>query len=330
MRSLLRADTGFACNHIASIKFNRFSAHAAVVAATLLTTLTSAAAADPAKRFTDAAMIEQARSAARGEAKEESPIINIGRSPAEQRALEEQRDAELATLIERLKQTQAAAKAKKSTPTDTARAPIQMPWSTEVSKAPTTDYAPEQRSALGSRPHENYDTRDSAETRGRATILLVMNPQAQGRRLRAPEPILCVEYGCYVSTGAQAPSTFLSFRQATGPFGRLGRGAGACASTETCVFRGIDLGHSGSTPVQPVDLRFARPDRKMLRDIVADESCRMISGRLSCSRPVRTEDYTMWVVPERLASTIGPDALDDAVVTKLQTATSADLPWLAR
>jgi hypothetical protein len=327
MRSLLRADYGFACNHIASVKFNGLSFHAAVVVATLLTSVPAASAADRAKRFTDAAMIEEARRAARGEAIDETafetPVINIGRSPAEQRALEAKRDSELSALIERLKQNQAAVKVKKSAPTsDTARVTIQLPWSTEVSKVSATDLAPEKRSALGALTHDIYDTRDTADTRGRATILLVMNPQVDGRRLRAPEPILCVEYGCYVSTGTQAPSTFLSFRQATGPFGRLGRGAGVCASRETCV--------SGSTPVQPVDLRFARPDRKMLRDIVADESCRMISGRLSCSRPVRTEDYTMWVVPERIASAIGPDALDAAVVTKLQTASSADLPWLTR
>ncbi len=336
MRSLLCASQSLASNSFSSSRLSRLGTHAIVAAATLLTA-TAASANDQfndrAKRFSDAAMIDEARRATAADAAPaaaEQKSVGIGRSPEEQRALEAKREADLAKLMSRLKETQARVALRKPTAPPAERSPGDLPWSTTIAVAPFQDLAPEKRSGLGVRPRDNDQQGDTAETRGRATILIVMNPSANGRRPRAPDPILCVEYGCYISTGAQAPATFMTFSQATGPFGRIGRGAGACSNTDVCVFRSIDLGVAGSTPVQPVDLRFARPDRKYLRDVVADTSCRMISGRLSCSRPVRTEDYTMWVVPERIAANIGPEALSEATAARLQTAASADLPWLSR
>ena len=314
-------------------KANRTTVVSALFAAPLITALALASlpAAADTQRFRDDAMLEQARRAAAGPATTPLDVtVNIGRTPEEQQKLEQRRDAEIKDLIDRLKQAELARKSNGKDKTIAARPDTSVPsggsWSTETVTAPPANFDTSKRTALGARPDHRDSGGDDAYTRGRATILLVMNRET-ARSRRTSDPILCLEYGCYISSGPQAPAGFFNFNQAMGPFGRLGRGAGACDGTDVCVFRGVDLGLSGATLVQPVTLRMGRPDRRHLRDVVADNSCRMIAGQLNCSRPVRAEGYTLWAVPERLASRIGPEALEAAVMSGLVTGRTAELPW---
>lgn len=297
----------------------RFSAAFVAIA------IASSAAVADATSFRDDAMLDTARRAAHGPATRPLDVtVNIGRTPEEQKKLEDRRDAELNALIAKLKQSEATRKSK-AVAADT---PQIAPWSTEViaARPDRSDFG--QRSTLGARPDERDMSGDDAYTRGRATVLLVMHRPHHNRR--AADPILCLEYGCYISSGAQAPASMFNFSQALGPFGRIGRGAGACANSDICVFRGIDLGSAGTTMIQPVNLRDGRPDRRHLRDVVADQSCRMVGPALSCNRPIRTEAYTMWVVPERIAGRIGPEALERAAYAGLTTAAVDELPWQKR
>jgi hypothetical protein len=93
------------------------------------------------------------------------------------------------------------------------------------------------------------------------------------------------------------------------------------------VFRDVDLG-AASTLVQPIDLKLVRHDRREQREVAIDQTCKLIEGRLSCSRPVRTATYTLWIVPEHVAREVGSDKLADAVSDGLMTSRTAELPWV--
>jgi colicin import membrane protein len=78
------------------------------------------------------------------------------------------------------------------------------------------------------------------------------------------------------------------------------------------VFRNVDLG-GRSAEVQPIDLRVLRHDRRELRAVEADRTCRVMSGQLTCRRPVIADSYTLWIVPESIAERAGAMALETAV-----------------
>jgi hypothetical protein len=273
-------------------------------------------------RFGEHELLETARKAAT--ATENRPV-NIGMPPADElRVLEVRREAELKRLSEKLKR---AADARGPKPADVITQPE---WATEVVAAPAEGLDAKLRSALGAQP-ENGTAADSPDfgLKGRATILMVLATASDGRPLnseRAADPILCLQDGCYVSNGPQAQASYHSFGQSLSLAGRIGRGAGACNHARTCVFRDVDLG-AATTLVQPIDLKLVRHDRREQREVSIDQTCKLIDGRLSCSRPVRTGTYTLWIVPEHLAREIGADRLANAVSDGLMTSRTAELPW---
>ena len=278
-------------------------------------------------RFSDSGLLDAARNAAAtsgGNAASNSSngVVNIGIPPPDElRVLEARREAELKRLSDKLKRA-SAARAQQPSPVPTTPA-----WATEVAITTAEEPVVEKRFSLGARPSQDVDF--AIGRGGRATVLMVMAPtDLRGRDAeRGADPILCVSAGCYVSNGAQAPATYHSFNDSLSLGGRFGRGAGDCNHSAVCVYRNVDLG-TGPAMVQPINLRLVRHDRREQREVTVDESCRVIDGRLSCSRPVRTSSYTLWVVPEALARDIGPELLASAVSSGLRTAQTAELPWI--
>lgn len=292
--------------------------------------LTSVAfAAEPTAdslRYSDNGLLDAARSAAATSASSSptatNTIVNIGMPPADElRVLEARREAELKRLSEKLKRASAARKPQQT------ELPAVPEWATEVAAAPVEDVMVAKRFGLGARPSQDVDF--SLGRGGRATVLMVLTtPEPRARNAeRGADPILCVTVGCYVSNGAQAPASYHSLDQSLSIGGRLGRGAGDCNHSTVCVYRNVDLG-TGPAMVQPINLRFVRHDRREQREVSVDDSCRVIGGHLSCSRPVRGSSYTLWVVPEALARDIGPEMLTSAVSNGLRTAQTAELPWI--
>ncbi len=285
------------------------------------TSVASAADAPAANRYAEHELLDAARKAAT--ATENRPV-NIGVPPADElRVLEVRRDAELKRLSDKLRR---AAEARGPKPVEVITQPA---WATEVVAAPLDDLDLKQRSALGARG-DNGSAAASPEfgLKGRATVLMVLATN-DGRPItseRAADPILCLTDGCYVSNGPQAQSSYHSFDQSLSLGGRIGRGAGACNHAHTCVFRDVDLG-TAMALVQPINLKLVRHDRREQSDVAIDTTCRAIEGRLSCSRPVRTATYTLWIVPEHVARDVGPDKLADAVKDGLMPARTAELPW---
>ena len=199
-----------------------------------------------------------------------------------------------------------------------AAAPLPKVLPTPVPSTPPGDQIPPAsapfpgRSALGADPD------------GRVTVLLIMVPGTYGVRRGATvaDPVLCAIDGCYVSGGTDAPARFLRGRKALGVGNTLGGRAGACRHSLGCVFRAIDLPLPGA--IQPVDLHILKHDRKRPQVVTSDSDCRLAGGRLSCNRAFRAEDYTLWILPEWLAASAGPEALDRAVREGLAPARSAD------
>jgi colicin import membrane protein len=157
----------------------------------------------------------------------------------------------------------------------------------------------------------------------RVTVLLVMDPGTKGIRRfnKTADPVLCHDDLCFVSTGPAAPARALKRRKALGAGNTLGRRAGACRQSLTCVFRGVTL--TGSAPmIQPVDLKVLVHDRREPRTVSGDASCQAVGGRLSCSRTVVAPGYRAWIVPEAVAERAGARVLEAALTRGL---TAVDL-----
>ncbi len=157
------------------------------------------------------------------------------------------------------------------------------------------------------------------ETAGpkRYAVLLVMQPGDRGirRHNKTADPVLCSNQGCYISGGPASPATLMRQSKALG-FGRTwGSRAGPCANALGCIFRDVEIETAGF--LQPVDMRVVRHDRREAKTVEHGSRCAMVAGRLTCRAPMRGADYVMWLVPERLASEIGPAALERAIAEGL-------------
>ncbi len=270
----------------------------------------------------DQSVIERARQASDEQEMLEKArrerTVNIGdAAPSDKDGLEKRRQAELQILSDKLRRASAARPTKPLGPLDT-------PWTTEVVAAQPRQLAPTQRSALGytAAPRSDYDSR--------VTVLMIMTPGNKGIRRfeKTADPILCARDGCYISSGAETASRFVSLSRSLGPTNTFGARAGACNHNTGCVFRGVDV--SGPDPIlQPVDLKVMVHDRRNTMAAYADMSCKVDLGRLTCGKPIVAADYTLWVVPERVAEQAGALALKQALDDGLPGASQrADLPWL--
>ena len=240
--------------------------------------------------------------------------VNVGQSPAEQKALEAKRVEELQRLSDKLRRASMMRQMRPQQPA------VETPWSTEVTQAPAREnIAPNQRSALG--VHAAVDTNET-----RATVLMVMTAGNKGIRRfdKTADPILCTTNGCYISNGPATPAQFLSISRTFGISNTFGPRAGACKQQLSCVFRSIDLSDRSSY-VQPVDMRVMHHDRREAKQLAVDHTCRTEGDRLTCGRPIQSSNYTLWVVPESVAQKAGIDMLNRALYDGLQSTKAADL-----
>lgn len=276
-------------------------------------------AADTQRKADEREMLERARR----EAAPETALSPVQATP-DQVA---ERKAELKRLAEKLRKAREAREAKKLDDQKSASAlsppPVRDPgmetkefWKPEVAAAPPPPKAdafePGSRSGLG------MTTPAVTAIDGRVTVLLVMAPGHRGIRRfdHSADPILCTDAGCFVSAGTSAPARFMGHRRATGFRNTFGGRAGSCSQSLGCVFRGIDVG-TGNGWLQPVDLKVMVHDRRLMQRAAADTTCAVTQGRLACARALVSADYALWIVPEAVANTAGPEALARAVAEGL-------------
>lgn len=160
----------------------------------------------------------------------------------------------------------------------------------------------------------------------RVTILISMQPGNKGirRHNKLADPVLCLNEGCYVSAGAAAPARYMPGRTALGIGNTMGGRAGACRNRLTCVFRSIAV-EEVPLIVQPVDMRMVKHDRRRIQAIAAHSQCRIVGDSVTCAKAIVADDYVMWVLPETLANSAGPTALERALSDGLETSRSAAL-----
>ncbi len=241
------------------------------------------------------------------------------------KALAKQRQAESDTLAEKLRRAREAHSAinGQDAEPDPFTAPISVPEkASEPLKSPTAISAfPEQRTPNGPSPVTTSLPTDGSITH--ATILLVMKPGKKGIRRwkKTADPMLCFDKYCYISRGKALPAQRITRRRGFGPGIALGKRAGACSNSLTCVFRDVQLARDGPS-MQPIDLRVIRHDRRKRRNVKADRSCNVKRGRLACRVRVEARDWSAWIVPERLAKRAGPSLLHAALETGLTVSTT--------
>ncbi len=244
-----------------------------------------------------------------------SKPVNIGTPADDTKRLEAARQEELQRLSDKLR------KASATRGSGQAPKPVDTPWTTEVTHAPKSEIFSNERSALGM---HGADVNDIASSR--VTVLMVMKPGDRGIRRfdKDADPVLCTNDGCYISQGVDTPARFLTTHKALGFKNTFGQRAGACRDQLACVFRSVDLGRQPSF-VQPVDLRMVHHDRREMKQASADDSCKLNGGHLTCARPVRASNYTLWIVPEKLAQKAGADVLSRALAEGVGATQAADL-----
>jgi hypothetical protein len=160
----------------------------------------------------------------------------------------------------------------------------------------------------------------------RVTILLAMKAGNRGIRrfAKTADPIVCIAQSCIISRGPSDAARVMRRRKAFGTINTLGKRAGACKNRRTCIFRDVRL-EGGNAEIQPIDLRIMRHDRRERQIARADRTCGIFRGRLTCGRPVESETYTAWIVPEDIAVEAGVSVLEAALRTELAGPRSAAL-----
>lgn len=233
-----------------------------------------------------------------------TPPDEIQKAESErQRALEAAREAEARALAEKLRRAEAAHREKAS------EAAISEP-SHDMSPLPPPSMG------LGRTPPPVLA--DVPADLGRVTVLLVMEPGNKGIRRfnKTADPVLCLGPQCYISTGMSTPARSLHRNKALGAANTLGRRAGACRQSLSCVFRDVRITGAGAT-IQPIDLKVLVHDRRAQRDVSGDTSCQVTDGALTCGRTIVAPGYRAWIVPERIADQAGAAALKSALARGL-------------
>lgn len=184
-----------------------------------------------------------------------------------------------------------------------------------------------ERMALGAPSAATADVGPQARGASRATVLLVMTSGTNGIRRfgkKTADPVLCAGPTCWISGGSDVTAKAVSRGLALGPGNTLGRRAAACNQHLACAFRDVDVAALAS-PVQPIDLRIMRHDRREPLKLEADATCRVASGTLACGKTFATRTWRAWVVPEHVAREAGVAVLDAAMASGLSMQPSAAL-----
>ena len=257
-------------------------------------------------------------------------------------AIEQRRRNELDVLSAKLKQARANTKARPGTGGVQVLPPPkrnEMPTESRTVEIPNASetlapIAPQQRSEplrefrnagkARTLPPPGYTVPDDDDVRprtvsSRVTVLLVLRPSGRSSRRfhRTADPVICVSDRCFVSAGAGQDARTMSRRRTLGPGNSLGRRAGSCRRSPTCVFRNVDLGQRKAW-LQPIDLGWLRHDRRRPVEVASDPTCKVAGKRLSCDWTIETRDYRLWVVPEAVAQRVGADVLRKALASGLR------------
>lgn len=148
------------------------------------------------------------------------------------------------------------------------------------------------------------------------TIVVIVSPkQADGSAWdigAGADIALCGAAGCYISQGLEQDAIFYS----GGSGLRLIKKAGACRDKLSCVFRGVDIGKLQSEDnlaIQPVDVDYVSHNYMEDALVSGPQECVMDGVKILCSGGFHKQDYSLWVLQEKLAIKAGKEGLDYAL-----------------
>lgn len=150
-----------------------------------------------------------------------------------------------------------------------------------------------------------------AETE-KATVLIVMQPFKQSGKPWDPgkgaDPVVCLNHGCYVGRGYLKDAKYFPGKKAYLPAVM----ARACNNTLKCIYRGVKFTKQRED-IWPVDIDGFKRDYLATKKTSIDRSCFIEQGKLQCLNGIYTPEYSMWVLPEKLAEKAGRKVLDYAL-----------------
>lgn len=156
--------------------------------------------------------------------------------------------------------------------------------------------------------------RDESAPRETVLVVLIKKPDASALPATA-DPILCSEDVCFVSAGSASEARIIGRSEALSTRNSITEGAGACKGKAKCAFRGVSLNPGAA--FQIVDLGLLRHERHETIEARVDATCAVTDGDLGCDNPLTAPDYRIWLMPEDVAKSAGPEKIDAALADEL-------------
>jgi len=147
-----------------------------------------------------------------------------------------------------------------------------------------------------------------------ATVLLVLDVDGKALGFK-PDPIICIDESCWLSSGIEAPAVSMPRTQAVALRTTEETTSDPCAGKSACVYRGVRI--DADARIEVIEVGESRGASAGAFTIAADKSCRNDGGGLLCDNGVATQDFRIWVVPEAIAAATGPEGLEEAVAEGL-------------
>ncbi len=153
-----------------------------------------------------------------------------------------------------------------------------------------------------------------------ATVLLVLDTDSEAAGSK-PDPIICIDDLCWISSGIEAPAVAMPRTKAQALKTTEEATPDSCAGKSACIYRGITI--DDGARIEVVEVGESRGASAGAFTIAPDKSCRKDAGGLLCENGLATHDFRIWVVPEAVASSIGVNGLEDAVAEGLPDSDTA-------
>lgn len=189
------------------------------------------------------------------------------------------------------------------------------PAATGVPQAPAAKSVPQVQIKVQANVPATIAAQPREASGALASILVVLNQTGSGEIPKTFDPILCLGDVCYVSTGNETDARRVSRQDALSAKSSMATGAGACAGTPACAFRGVSLTESASAQI--VDLGLVRHEPREMITAKIDPTCTVEDDFLACDKPIAAPDYRVWVVPEAVAAKAGGERIEAALDAEL-------------
>lgn len=149
------------------------------------------------------------------------------------------------------------------------------------------------------------------------TVLLALDTDDTSvEKAHSPDPIICIDQNCYLSSGFETPAREMPRVDALALRGTSAAKAETCRGKFGCVYRSIAIPENAE--IRVVDFGAATRPTDTGYTISPDATCKKANNELECDNALVTHDFRVWIVPEATAKKAGIQLLEDAVAEGLQ------------